>query len=250
MSDDIMKWKQHMTDRPHGYLTDSALAALQTASTATLTTQLLRRGFRNTFLAGLTPLRPDLRLVGYAYTLRYVPMREDLTIDKPVDNRTNPQRLAVEDVGAGDVLVIDARGDAGAATLGNILAERMMKRGAAGIVTDGAFRDWPEFRTMDIPSYAKAPHAAVSHLRHHAADRNVPIGCAGVLVMPGDVVVGDAEGVAVIPAHVAEEVALAAAEQEALEAFLLEKVRAGASILTAYPPDAATREEFERSRRE
>jgi regulator of RNase E activity RraA len=142
--------------------------------------------------------------------------------------------------------VIDARCDVRAATLGNILAERMLKRGAAGIVTDGAFRDFPEFREMGFPTYAKAPHAAVSWLAHHAVDRNVPIGCAGVLVMPGDVVVGDAEGVCVIPAHVAEEVALAAAEQEQLEVFLLEKVRGGASILTAYPPDAATREEYQR----
>lgn len=235
-----------MPDRPHGYLSAAALDALRRASTATLSTQLVKRGFRNTFMAGLTPLRPDLRLVGYAYTLRYVPMREDLDIDRPVDNRTNPQRLAIEDVGPGDVLVIDARGDVRAATLGNILAERMLARGAAGIVTDGAFRDLPEFRQMGFPTYAKAAHAAVSWLAHHPVDRNVPIGCAGVLVMPGDVIVGDAEGVVAIPAHVAERVALDAAAQEELEEFLLEKVRAGASILSAYPPDAATRAEFER----
>jgi len=235
-----------MTSRPHGYLSDAAVAALHQASTATLSTQLVRRGFRNAFLAGLTPLRPDLRLVGYAYTLRYVPMREDLNIDVPVDNRTNPQRVAIEDVGPGDVLVIDARGDIRAATLGNILAERMLMRGAAGIVTDGAFRDFPEFRQMGFPTYAQASHAAVSWLAHHAVDRNVPIGCAGVLVMPGDVIVGDAEGVIAIPAHVAEDVALAAAEQEQLEVFLLEKVRAGATILTAYPPDPTTRAEYER----
>jgi regulator of RNase E activity RraA len=130
-----------MSGRPHGYLSDAALDALRRASTATLTTQLLKRGFRNTFLAGLTPSRPDVRLVGYAYTLRYVPMREDFTLNQPVDNRTSEQRLAVEEVGPGDVLVIDARGDIGAATLGNILAERMHQRGAAGIVTDGAVRD-------------------------------------------------------------------------------------------------------------
>src|SRR3972149_4949433 len=155
-----------MLARPHGYLSDDAYAALQRASTATLTTQLLKRGFRNTFLAGLIPLRPDKRMVGYAYTLRYVPMREDLTIDTPIDNRTNEQRLAIEDGGPGDVLVIDAPGDTRAAMVGNILAERMHARGAAGIVPDGAIRDWPEFRLMDIPAYARAPHAAVSWLRH------------------------------------------------------------------------------------
>jgi regulator of RNase E activity RraA len=235
-----------MSDRPHNYLSAAALDALRRASTATLTTQLLKRGFRNTFLAGLTPSRPDLRLVGYAYTLRYVPMREDLTLNQPVDNRVSEQRLAVEEVGPGDVLVIDARGDIGAATLGNILAERMHQRGAAGIVTDGAVRDWPAFREMQIPTYAQAAHAAVSWLRHHPADRNVPIGCAGVLIIPGDVIVGDAEGVVAIPQAVAESVALDAAAQDDLEAFLLEQVQAGASILTAYPPDEATRAEYER----
>lgn len=235
-----------MPDRPHGYLSPAALDALRRASTATLTTQLLKRGFRNTFMAGLTPARLDARLVGYAYTLRYVPMREDLTLNRPVDNRTSEQRLAVEEVGPGDVLVIDARGDTGAATLGNILAERMQARGAAGIVSDGAVRDWPAFQDMTMPTYARAAHAAVSWLRHHPADRNVPIGCAGVLVMPGDVLVGDAEGVVAIPAHLAESVALDAAAQDDLEEFVLEQVRAGASILTAYPPDEATKAEYER----
>lgn len=237
-----------MSTRPHGYLSPAAFAALQQASSATISTQLLKRGFRNTFMPGLVALRPDLRLVGYAYTLRYVPMREDLTLNQPLDNRTNQQRIAIEEVGPGDVLVIDARGDVQAATLGNILAERVLLRGAAGIVTDGAFRDLPEFRSMGFPTYARAAHAAVSWLSHYAADRNVPIGCAGVLVMPGDVIVGDAEGVIAIPAQVAEEVALAAAEQEELEVFLLEKIRAGASILTAYPPDAATLQEYEQWR--
>lgn len=234
-----------MSERPTGYLSAAAEAALRQVSTATLTTQLLKRGFRNTFLAGLVPVRPDLRLVGYAFTLRYIPMREDLDLSGDFDNWTNQQRIAVETVGPGDVLVIDARNETVSGTLGNILATRVMVRGAAGIVSDGAFRDWPAFQAIDLPTYARAAHATASSARHHPADLNVPIGCAGVAVMPGDVVVGDAEGVVAIPRAVAEEVALAALEQERLEEFILAKVAAGASIRGVYPPDERTRAEYE-----
>jgi regulator of RNase E activity RraA len=236
------------TPRPSGYLTPSAREALGIASTATITTQLLKRGFRTTFLAGLTATRPDLRMVGYAFTLRYVPMREDLDLVE-IDNATSVQRLAVETVGPEDVLVIDARGDIGAATLGNILAERMRVRGLAGIVSDGALRDTSAFAEIDLPAYARATHQTQSTARHHPADMNVPIGCAGVLVMPGDVVVGDPDGVVVIPRHVAEEVALAAREQEERETFVLEKIRSGSSIVGVYPPNTATQAEYEEWRR-
>lgn len=233
-----------MHDRPTGYLSPAATNALQRASTATITTQLLKRGFRNTFLAGLTATRPDMRMVGYAFTLRYVPMREDLDL-VDIDNTTSAQRLAVEAVGPGDVLVIDARNDIGAATLGNILTERIMVRGAAGIVTDGAMRDTSAFGEIELPVYIRATHQTQSTARHHPADMNVPIGCTGVLVMPGDVVVGDADGVVVIPRAVAEEVALASHEQEQREEFILEKIRAGSSILGVYPPDENTLVEYE-----
>jgi regulator of RNase E activity RraA len=230
-------------ERPTGYLSAQAEEALRQASSATLTTQLLKRGFRTTFMAGVLPLRPDLRLVGYAFTLRYIPMREDLDL-QPFDNQTNVQRLAIEAVGPGDVLIIDARGDVNAATLGDILATRARVRGCAGIVTDGAFRDAGAMRAIDIPSYSRGAHASMSTTRHHPVDMNVPIGCGGVMVMPGDVIVGDSEGVVVIPSQVAEEVALAALEQDELEAFVLEKVRNGASIRGVYPPDEQTLEEY------
>ncbi|HEX5166099.1 MAG TPA: hypothetical protein VFV93_11935 [Thermomicrobiales bacterium] len=232
-----------MGDRPGGELSDDAVAALHVASTATITTQLMKRGFRNTFLAGLVPTRPEMRMIGYAFTLRYVPMREDLDL-VDIDNTTSVQRQAVEMVGPGDVLMIDARNDVGAATLGNILAERMRVRGAAGIVTDGALRDTSAYREIDLPTYVRATHQTQSTARHHPADLNVPIGCAGVLVMPGDVVVGDADGVVVIPRAIADEVALAAAEQERREDFILEKIRAGASIIGTYPPDEQTLAEY------
>lgn len=225
-------------------LSPLARERLLQVSTATLTSQLLKRGFRNTFIAGLTPTRPDKRMVGYAFTLRYVPAREDLDMQVDYDNNTNVQRLAVEAVGPEDVLVIDARGDVRAASFGHIIATRIMRRGAAGLVSDGALRDTPAFRDLDLPVYVKMAHATTSSVIHHPADMNVPIGCGGVLVMPGDVVVGDAEGVVVIPSHVAEEVAHAAYEQDLIEEFILEKVQAGSSIKRVYPPDENTRAEF------
>jgi regulator of RNase E activity RraA len=229
-------------------LSQEAREMLGQVSTATLTSQLLKRGLRNTFVAGLIPLRPDLRMVGYAFTLRYVPAREDLDMQVDYDNRTNVQRLAVEAIGPNNVLVIDARGDLGAASFGHIIGTRIMRRGAAGLVTDGALRDTPRFSGLDLPVYMRAPHATTSSVRHHPADMNVPIGCGGVLVMPGDVVVGDAEGVVIIPAKLAEDVARAAYEQELLEEFILEKVTAGEPITSLYPPDQKTRAEFAASR--
>ncbi len=239
-----------MTQAPRPYLlSEEAKERLKQVSTATLTSQLLKRGFRNTFLFGLNPLRPDLRMVGYAFTLRYVPAREDMSMQVDYDNTTNVQRLAVEAIGPEEVLVIDARGDVRAASFGHIIATRIMQRGAAGLVTDGALRDTPAFRHLNLPAYIKAPHATTSSVAHHPVEMNVPIGCAGVLVMPGDVIVGDAEGVVAIPAAVAGEVAHAAYEQEVLEAFVLQKVEAGASIRGVYPPDENTLAEFERWRK-
>lgn len=226
-------------------LSDSAIEALRCVSTATLTSQLLQRGFRTTFLAGLLPQRPDLRLVGYAFTLRYVPSREDLGFQVNYDNDRDIQRRAVESVGPLDVLVIDARNEMRAASFGHIIATRISQRGSAGLVTDGALRDRPSFASLALPSYCRGSHATTSSVAHLAVDMNVPIACAGVLVMPGDVLVGDTEGVVVIPAHVAEEVAAAALEQEAVEDFALEQVRAGAPIRDVYPLAENRRPEYQ-----
>lgn len=237
------------TESPRTHtLSQEAFDKLRQTSTATLTSQLLKRGFRNTFIPGLQVLRPDLRMVGYAFTLRYVPAREDSGFEVNYDNETNVQRLAVEAVGENDVLVIDARGDIRAASFGHILATRIMNRGAAGLVSDGGLRDTPAFRKLNLPSYVKAPHATTSSVIHHPVDMNVPVGCGGVLVMPDDVVVGDAEGVVVIPAQVAESVAHDAFDQERLEEFVLERVRAGASIKGVYPPDVRTMAEYSKWR--
>ena len=235
------------SSRPH-LLSDEAKEKLRQVSTATLTSQLQKHGFRDTFLAGIYPLRPDLRMVGYAFTLRFIPAREDLA-DELYDNTKNVQRLAVEAVSPEDVLVIDARSETGAASFGHILGTRITARGAAGLVTDGALRDTPGFRQLELPSYIRAAHATTSFVVHHPVEMQVPIGCAGVAVVPGDVLVGDGEGVVVIPSQVAESVAHAAHEQEIRERFFQEKIACGASILGVYPPNEATLAEFEQWRK-
>lgn len=222
--------------------------ALRSVSTATLTTQLLKKGIRTTFLTGVKPLRADMRMVGRAVTLRYVPARDDVGTGASFDNRSNVQRVAVETVGPGDVLVIDARGETRAAVLGNILATRILRRGAAGIVTDGAFRDSPAFAKLELPTYASAAHAGLSSTLHHPVDIGLPIGCGGVLVMPGDVIVGDAEGVVVIPYAMVESVAAEAASQERLEDYILGRVERGEAIAGLYPPSEETIDAFRKER--
>jgi regulator of RNase E activity RraA len=226
-------------------LSETAEHRLHQVSTATLTTQLLHRGLRNTYMGGVLPLRPDLRMVGSAFTLRYAPAREDVA-GTNYDNDKDVQRLAVEAIGPGQVLVIDARGETRSAALGNILATRIAQRGAVGVVTDGAFRDSEGFRVIGLPSYAAAGHETTSSVMHYPVDMNVPIACGGVLVRPGDILVGDNEGVVVIPAEMAESVANDAYEQELLEEWILEQVGRGVSIKGLYPPSEETMEAFRR----
>lgn len=224
------------------------LALLATVSTGTLCSQMRHRGFWNVFMHDVHPLRPDLHMAGQALTLRYIPRREDLDPTGEYDNRQNKQRLAIEAVEPGDVLVIDARGDTRAATLGNILSARVAARGGAGIVTDGAFRDSPAIKEIDLPTFARAANANLSNTIHFPSEINVPIACGGVAVLPGDVLVGDGEGVAVIPRALADEVAHAAAEQEEREKFIYAKITSGSSIVGVYPPNSDTLREYEASR--
>lgn len=214
-------------------------------STATLTTVLSKHGLWNAFITGAKPLAPHLRMVGQAFTLRYIPAREDLDRDGEFDNLTDPQRLAIERVGPRDVLVIDGRGDERAGTMGNILATRIMVRGAVGIVTDGGLRDSPAIAAMGIAAYARSAHGATNKTVHHPVDFQVPIGCGGVAVFPGDILVGDAEGVVVIPRHLARDVAEQAAAQEHRESFFLKKIEEGASIIGTYPPNETVLAEYE-----
>ncbi|PVE24773.1 ribonuclease activity regulator RraA [Microvirga sp. KLBC 81] len=209
---------------------------LKTVSTATLCTALYKRGLRNQFIQDVRPLNPNLgNMVGEAFTLRYIPAREDLNPISVFQDRAHPQRKAVEECPPGAVMVIDSRKDARAASAGGILVSRLMKRGVAGVVTDGGFRDSPEIARLDIPAYHNRPSAPTNLTHHQALDINVPIGCGDVPVWPGDVVVGDGEGVVVIPAHLADEIANEAVEMTAFEDFVQEEVLKGRSILGLYP---------------
>jgi regulator of RNase E activity RraA len=227
---------------------DGVLEALREVSTATITTRLLARGLRRTFLTGLAPANPGAaRMVGEAFTLRYIPAREDLDVLSVYEDYDHPQRRAVEQAPPGGVLVIDCRGQTDAAALGHILATRLRVRGVAGVVTDGALRDSPAIATLDLPVYSAGACATTNLARHHAVDLQVPIGCAEVAVYPGDVMVGDAEGVVCVPRELVASVAAEALEQERLEAFLLSKVESGAPLRGTYPPDADTRAAYRAS---
>lgn len=219
---------------------------LMGVSTATLCTALFKRGLHHQFIQGVLPLNPGLpNMVGEAYTLRYMPAREDLNTIEVFKNREHPQRKAVEECPPGAVFVIDSRKDARAASAGGILVTRLMKRGVAGIVTDGGFRDSPDIAKMPFPVYHQRPAAPTNLTVHQAIDINVPIGCGDAPVFPGDVVVGDAEGVVVIPAHLADEVAAEAVEMTVFEDFVQQKVMEGRSILGLYPPtDEQSRVDF------
>ncbi len=227
-------------------LSDKTRGQLMAVSTATLTTALFKRGLRNVFLQDVHPVAPKGRnMVGPAFTLRYIPAREDLNEITVFENPEHPQRAAVERCPPGQVLIMDSRGDPRAASGGDILVTRLMQRGVAGVVTDGGFRDSPSIGTLDIPAYHNRPSAPTNLILHQAVEINGPIGCGGVPVFPGDVVVGDDEGVVVIPAEIAAEVAAEAVDMTEFEDFVLERVQAGASIIGLYPPtNPKTKEEF------
>jgi len=219
---------------------------LMGVSTATLCTALFKRGLAHQFIQNVLPLNPSLpNMVGEAYTLRYMPAREDLNTIDVFKNREHPQRKAVEECPPGAVFVIDSRKDARAASAGGILVSRLMKRGVAGIVSDGGFRDSPDIGKLPFPVYHQRPAAPTNLTVHQAIDINVPIGCGDAPVFPGDVIVGDGEGVVVIPAHLADEVAAEAVEMTVFEDFVQEKVMEGRSILGLYPPtEEKSREDF------
>jgi len=217
-------------------LSDATRAALSKVSTATLCTALFKRGLRNQFIQDVRPLNPTLpNMVGEAFTLRYIPAREDLNPISVFQDRGHPQRKAVEECPPGAVMVIDSRKDPRAASAGGILVTRLMKRGVAGVVTDGGFRDSPEIAELPFPAYHNRPSAPTNLTLHQAIEINGPIGCGDAPVFPGDVVVGDREGVIVIPAHLADEVAVEATEMTAYEDFVIDMVNEGRTILGLYP---------------
>ncbi len=209
---------------------------LMEVSTATLATCLFKRGLRNQFIQGVSRLSvADKNMVGEAFTLRYMPAREDLNGIEVFKNPSHPQRKAVEDCPPGAVLVIDSRKDARAASAGGILVGRLMARGVAGVVSDGGFRDSTEISRLGIPAYHQRPSAPTNLTHHQAIDINVPIGCGDAPVFPGDIIVGDGDGAIVLPAELADELASEAFEMTVFEDFVTEQVKNGHSITGLYP---------------
>ena len=224
------------------YKTKKVLAQV---ATATISLQLLKRGIRNAYMRGVAPLGPVVeRLVGEAVTLRFIPMREDLTTPAILADRNNPQRVAIDNMPQGAILVIDARGVGDCASLGDILAERIKQCGGAGVVTDGGVRDAAAVMEIGLPIFAAGPAAPASLAAHTPIDRNLPIGCGGVAVIPGDVLVGDGDGVVVIPKDLADEVAQDAFAQEDIETFIKREVEKGRPVIGLYPPNDDIRDEY------
>lgn len=227
-------------------LAEGTRSSLSRCSAASVSTQLVKRGFRNSAIRGVAPLRRDLPpMIGSAFTLRYIPAREDLDVYGRSNDPSSPQRQAIELAPAGCVLVVDCRGDATVAGIGSILTRRLEVRGLAGVVLDGGVRDTTSIGAFKIPVYCSGPAAPANFVGHHAADYGLPISCGGVPIYPEDIIFGDAEAVIVIPRHLANEVAEEAAAMERREVFLMNEIADGRSIVGVYPPDEETLRNYE-----
>jgi regulator of RNase E activity RraA len=227
-------------------LSEQTRQVLKTVSVATISTLLFKRGLRNTCVHGVRRMSAaKSNMVGEAFTLRNIPNREDLDQVSVFQNPDHPQRKAYDNVPAGHVLMIDCRGDTRAASGGGILTTRLKMRDAAGLVSDGCLRDSDEIGAMDMPVYCAGPAAPLNLSRHHAVDINVPIGCGGVAVYPGDIVVGDGDGVVIIPRHLAAEVATEAVEMEKFEHYVMLEIERGQPVIGTYPPSAEVRARYE-----
>lgn len=226
-------------------LSDALRARLARIPVSAITTVLAARGLPRLFMDKVRPLRPGVaRMVGQAFTLRYIPARPDLDTIESFSRPDALQRLALEACPPGFVLVVDARADASIACAGDAFSNRLKMRGCAGIVTDGGLRDVQAIAALDFPAFLQAPAPTPTFVGHHPADYGVPIACGGVPVYPGDVVVGDDDGVVVIPAHLAEAATAAAWEIVAYDEFVDEKLAEGRSLIGLYPATDASREEY------
>ena len=212
-------------------------ATLAGVTTATLTTVLLKKGLRNTWVRAAAPLAPGgARLVGPAFTLRFVPYREDLASPASWSSPIST-RAAIEAMPDGAMVIADAMGDRNAGIFGDILCARMVKRGVAGLVTDGVLRDLAGVKATGLPVWATGAAAPPSVAALHFVGWNETIACGGVAVVPGDVVVADDDGAVVIPAAMVDDVAAQAAEQEAMEEWIMAEVEGGAALPGLYPPN-------------
>ncbi|GGC36696.1 ribonuclease activity regulator RraA [Brevibacterium sediminis] len=232
-------------------LPERVFEQLSQVSTATLATQLYRRGIRQPFLVGVSPVGTGFDgFVGEAFTMRFIPAREDVDpLGDPYRTGNVLQWQAVESIGERQVIVVDSRNDISAASAGDMLITRARERGAAGFVTDGALRDGEAIAALDFPAYCRANTATTRPASFHVADLQVPVGCAGVAVYPGDVLVGDRNGVIVVPRALAAEISGPSLEQERLEHWLNEQVAAGAELWGTYPPNEETLARYDEYRR-
>ena len=218
-------------------------------STATLTTVLLKKALRHVWMRGTRPLAPgQTRVVGPAFTLRFVPAREDLATPESWSSPRST-RAAIEDMPAGAVAVVDAMGVVDAGIFGDILCQRMGKRGVAALVTDGVVRDVAGVLGTGLPVWCQGGAAPPSVAALTFVDWQCPIGCGGVAVFPDDVVVADADGAVLIPAGIAAEVATLSAEQERLETWIMGEVEGGAALPGLYPPNAEAKARYEATKK-
>ncbi|MEW1809854.1 fumarylacetoacetate hydrolase family protein [Pseudarthrobacter phenanthrenivorans] len=227
---------------PAGVLSPELKAKLESVATATLSSQMRKRGLNNVSIDGLQATRPDRRVVGVARTLRYVPNREDLF--KTHGGGFNAQKRAIDSVNEGEILVMEARGEKGTGTVGDILALRAQVRGAAAIITDGGVRDYSAVADLEMPTYFANPHPAVLGRRHIPWDTDITIACGGATVQPGDIIVADSDGILVIPPAIAEELVEDCIQQEKEEAFIFEMVKQGNSVDGLYPMNTEWQERY------
>ena len=226
-----------------GVLTPELKAKLESVATATLSSQLRKRGLNNVSIDGLQATRPDRKVVGLARTLRYVPNREDLF--KTHGGGFNAQKRAIDSVNEGEILVMEARGEKGTGTVGDILALRAQVRGAAAIITDGGVRDYSAVADLEMPTYFANPHPAVLGRRHIPWDTDITIACGGATVQPGDIIVADSDGILVIPPAIAEELVDDCIQQEKEETFIFQMVQEGNSVDGLYPMNKEWQARFE-----
>jgi regulator of RNase E activity RraA len=225
------------------------LQTLSAVSTATITTILLKKGLRNVWLRGCRPLRSSLpRVVGPAFTLRFVPMREDLATPESWSSPRST-RAAIEEMPEGCVAVVDAMGITDAGIYGDILCARMKKRGVAALVTDGVVRDVAGVLSTGLPVWCQGAAAPPSVSRLTFANWQEPIGCGGVAVLPQDIMVLDEDGATLIPAALLNDVLAAAPEQERFESWIMQEVENGVALPGLYPANAETKARYESTKR-
>ena len=234
------------TTNKYKKLEDAVKQQLQQVSTATLHTALFKKGLRNTYIQGVSRVNNQAtKMVGQAFTLRYIPAREDLDTVAAFKDPEHPQRLAVESVPEGMIMVSDCRQDASAASAGSILLTRLEYRQCAGFVSDAGIRDFDVAASMSMPIFCAKPSAPTNLTKHHGVDLEVPIGCGGVAVYPGDVLVGDGDGIIVIPLEIVAEIANEAVRMEKFEDYVINKVRAGAGVIGLYPPNEQAQQAYD-----